>query len=121
MSPKHKDTKSQSRNSPAGWIDILFKRRSARSALGTGFRLNFELNLIADEAASRPGGTEALRAAAFQKLESHHDEEAVAMSLLVLGAVGRNAELPLAERFLEDPSELVRRAVKACLFQLRGR
>jgi hypothetical protein len=58
-----------------------------------------------------------LRAVALDRL-SEADPEIVAFSLVLLGAVGRPEDLPVVDSTAAHPSELVRKAARACRFQL---
>jgi hypothetical protein len=102
------------------WIEILFKRRTGSHALRTGFLLNQEQNLLNEEAHAHVHGRESLRRAALEELESSLSDT-VAFALVILSVVGEQEDLSHAEGLLNHPVELVRKAAKACRFQLRRR
>lgn len=82
--------------------------------------MKMKRDLVADlqDARSRPGGCDALRAFALRELASQ-DTEKVAYSLVVLCAVGLAEDLSLLEPLLKHPVDIVRRAARACRFELR--
>lgn len=102
----------------SGWIRLLYKRHSASHALHSAFLLNLTREQIAEGARARPGGRDELRAFALEELASE-DAGKVAYSLVVLCAVGLSEDLALIKPLLDHPSELVRRAARACRFELR--
>jgi hypothetical protein len=105
-------------NDRPGWIQLLYKRGSAGHALHSGFLLNLTAESVAEVAASQPNGREELREVAMTELESD-DSQAVALSLVYLGVVGKPEDLPAVDRFADHPSDLIRKAARACLFGLR--
>jgi hypothetical protein len=105
---------------PPAWIEVLFKRHGAGHSLMTGFLLNLEQAQIAREAAAFPNGAEDLRRISLQKLGSGR-EETVALALVFLSAVGRGEDASRVEGFVESGSDLIRRAARACRFQLKAR
>lgn len=107
-------------DSVAGWIRLLYKRHSASHALHSAFLLNLTRDQIAENARSRPGGCDELRAFALRELASQ-DLGRVAYSLVVLCAIGLAEDLAMIEPLLDHPSEVVRRAAKACRYELRRR
>ncbi len=100
-----------------GWIQFLYKRDSADYSLRSAFLLKFTNEILAEKVCSEPDGREQLRQAALAELGSE-DPEVVALSLVYLGVVGRPEDLPTVQRFVDDPSELVRRAARTCAFEL---
>jgi hypothetical protein len=106
--------------STPAWIEILFKRIKAGNALHSAFLLNLTRDRIAEEARTHADGRKGLRAAALARLEEG-DAEIIALALITLSAVGRTTDLAKVEPFGEHRSELVRRAFRACRFELKGK
>jgi hypothetical protein len=105
-------------NDRPGWIQLLYERHTAGWALHTAFLLEFHQNLVAEEVDAQPNGREQLREVALSELNSH-DPSVTAMSLLFLGVAGQPDDLPAVEVFVADPSDLVQKAARASLFELR--
>lgn len=105
-------------NDRPGWILSMYKRGSAGHALHTAFLLNFTNENIAELADIEPDGRDQLRQVALSELGSE-DPQVVALSLVFLGVVGRPEDLPAVLPFVDGQSDLVRRAARACQFELR--
>jgi len=105
-------------NDRPGWIQLLYERHTAGWALHTAFLLNFHQDFVAEEADAQPDGREQLRQVALSELNSH-DLHFVAMSLLFLGVVGQSDDVPAVEAFVAHPSDLIQKAARASLFELK--
>jgi len=97
---------------------LLYKRQSPAHALHSDFLLEHTRGFIAGEADAQPDGREQLRRIAVRELESH-DPRTVAWSLICLGVVGLPEDLPMAERFVAHPSDLIQRSALTCQFELK--
>jgi hypothetical protein len=102
----------------AGWIESLFSRHTAAHALSSGFLLKTAYRLIAQEADSKPEARSALRTVALARL-LRDEEDAASYSVIVLAVVGLPPDRVVLEPLLDHPSDPVRRAARACLFELK--
>jgi hypothetical protein len=100
------------------WIQLLYKRHSASYALHSAFLLEFVNGLVVAEADAQPNGREQLRQVALSELNSP-DPQVVAISLLFLGVVGRPNDISAVEGFGNHQSDLVQKAARTSLFELR--
>ena len=105
-------------NDRPGWIRLLYERHTAWRALHTAFLLNSFKGFVSEEADARPNGRGQLREVALAELNSP-DPQCVAISLLFLGIVGQLSDMPAVEAFVTHESDLVQRASRASLFQLK--
>jgi len=105
-------------NEYPAWIQILFKRGSASSALASAFLVDITSKSIANEADAHHNGRELLRQAALEQLSSDNIEQ-IAYSLACLSVVGLPQDLVKVELYVAHPSDLVCRAAKLCRFSLR--
>ena len=103
-----------------GWIQLLFKRSKAESALHSAFLYDLNKANILEEINARPNGPDELRQVALGELDSA-DPETLAMTLVFLSIVGKPEDLRIVGnlQLADHSSELVRRAAKTCLFDLR--
>jgi hypothetical protein len=101
-----------------GWIQLLYKRKSASHALHTSFLLHLTNSDIAQLANFQPDGRDQLRKIAILELNSE-DTQIIALSLVFLGVVGQPDDLVYVEPFVNHPFDLVRKAARTCQFELR--
>jgi hypothetical protein len=105
-------------NERPGWIQLLYERHNAWHALHSAFLLHGFKDFVAGEADAQPDGRGQLRQVALSELRSD-DPHSVAMSLLFLGVVGHLDDLPAVETFITHPSDLIQKAARASLFELK--
>lgn len=103
-----------------GWIQLLYKRRRAQAMLHDAFSVNSANRHLEEQIEGCPEEREQLRDVALRCLSSV-DAEEVAQSLVFLGVVGKREDIATIEGYLGDAAELVQRAARLCVFQIRQR